>query len=234
MGSTRLPGKVLREAAGKTFLEHLLERLGYCHTLDSIVVATSTLSADNPIAQLCEELGSACFRGSEGDVLDRYYAAALEHSATTVVRITADCPLVDPAVVDQIVAFQQAHRTEYDLVTNRYPLTYPDGLDVDVMPLEALAFVHAHARSANQREHVIPYFWESGMRVKNIAHPKNLFARHRWTVDYEEDAQLVGSVFEALYRPGQPFGMQAILDYLALHPDVAALNARYLPAPSPP
>jgi len=231
MGSTRLPGKVMRVAAGKTFLGHLLERLAHCRTLDKVIVATSTLAGDDAIAGLCGELGTDCFRGSERDVLDRYYQAALSSGAGTVVRITADCPLIDPAIVDRIVAFQQAHAAEFDLVTNRYPLTFPDGLDVDVMPLTALAVAHGDAGSAEQREHVIPYFWQSGKRVKNIAHPDNLFYRYRWTVDYEEDAQLVAAIFEGLYQTGKPFGLADILEFLAARPALCELNARYLPEP---
>ena len=229
MGSTRLPGKVLRKAAGKSFLHHLVERLRGASRIGRIVVATSDLPGDDPIMAECGRIGVDCFRGSERDVLDRYYRAAGAYGADTIVRITADCPLIDPAIVDRIVAFQQSHADDYDLVTNRYPLTFPDGLDVDVMPMRALAVAWSNARTQPQREHVIPYFWETGQRVKNIECAPSLFADHRWTVDYEEDAQLVSAIFEALYRPGAVFGMDEILAFLRGAPDLARLNAMHLP-----
>ena len=229
MGSARLPGKVLRRAAGKTFLEHLVERLRSAETLDRIVVATSDLPGDAPIVQLCEQHEVACFRGSERDVLDRYYQAALHDGADTVVRITADCPLVDPGILDDMVRYQQGHEREFDLVTNRHPLTFPDGLDVDVMPIAALESAWRSAKTPHQREHVIPWFWESGQRIFNVEHSDNLFARHRWTVDYEEDATLVAAIFEHLYAPGRVFGLNDILGLLERQPSLREINATYLP-----
>ena len=229
MGSTRLPGKVLRTAAGKTFLHHLTERLRGARRVEQIVVATSDLATDDPVVDECRKIGVDCFRGSERDVLDRYYRAATSYGADTVVRITADCPLIDPSIVDRVVAFQQSHSDAFDLVTNRYPLTFPDGLDVDVMPLPALGDAWANARTQQQREHVIPYFWETGQRLKNIECAENLFPHYRWTVDYEEDARLVAAILEALYEPGAIFGMEDILAFLRGAPEIAQLNAMHLP-----
>ncbi len=230
MGSTRLPGKVLRPAAGQTFLEHLVERLRGAPCLDQIVVATSTLPGDDPIAALCRDRDIACFRGDERDVMDRYYRAAVEAKATTVVRITADCPLIDPVIVTRCVEYHRAHADLFDLVTNRHPLTFPDGLDVDVMALAGLERAWRKAVKPSHREHVVPYFWEEGQRVHNVEHPDNLFRTHRWTVDYEEDAQLVAAIFEALYRSGRIFGMDDILAFLSAHPQLTRLNAQYLPS----
>ncbi len=229
MGSSRLPGKVLRTAAGKTFLEHLVERLKNAETLDTILIATSTLPGDDPIAALCRRMECECFRGSEQDVLDRYYQAARSAGADTIVRITADCPLVDPSIVDRMVRFQQAHQSDFDLVTNRHPLTFPDGLDVDVMPFASLERAWREATAAHQREHVIPWFWETHQRVHNVEHPGGLFYRYRWTVDYEEDARLVAEILEALYRPGFVFGLSEILAFVDRNPELAQLNAAYLP-----
>jgi len=229
MGSTRLPGKVLFEAQGKTLLEHLMERIGYCKTLDFTVVATSTNPRDDVIVALCCNHGFPVFRGSEMDVLDRYHEAARHFRFDVVVRISSDCPLVDPALTDEIISVFMNHRDEYDLVTNRHPLTFPDGLDVDVMSFSALEHVWRNATEAHQREHTIPYFWESGMRVFNFEHPDNLFVKHRWTLDYWEDYQLIKAIFEGLYRPGHPFGMKDILNYLKTHPHLFDINAAYLP-----
>ncbi len=229
MGSSRLPGKVLLRAAGKTLLEHLVERLGSCRSFGRPIVATSRQGQDDPIADLCRAAGIPCFRGSESDVLDRYYRAALEFGLDVIVRVTSDCPLVDPGLTDAMVRFYLEHRTEYDLVTNRHPLTFPDGLDVDVLSIGGLAHAWAHAARPHQREHVIPYCWEGAMRVANLEDPERGFLRHRWTVDYPEDYPLVKAVLEALYTPGRPFAAADVLDFLSRNPTVSALNAKYLP-----
>jgi len=230
MGSTRLPGKVSRVAAGQTFLEHLIERLTFARCIDRIVVATTTHAGDDVIARICRGRQISCFRGSEHDVLDRYYRAARQAGADLVVRVTADCPMVDPEIVDRMVRVYKGHPDAYDLVTNRHPLTFPDGLDVDVMPIGALEAAWERADQPHQREHVIPYFWEGGMRVKNVEHSENLFLTQRWTVDYPEDAELVAAVFDRLYRPGQPFSMDDILAFMKSHPHIGRMNAKYLPS----
>ncbi len=229
MGSTRLPGKVLLEAAGKTLLEHLMERIGHCKTLDLATVATSVNPGDDVITNLCDKRGFPVFRGSELDVLDRYRQAAHHFRLDIVVRISSDCPLLDPTLTDQIIGFFLDHADEYDLVTNRLPLTFPDGLDVDVMSVSALEHVWRNATEPHQREHTIPYFWESGMRVFNFEHPDNLFRKHRWTLDYWEDYELIKAILEGLYRPGYPFGMQDILAFLKGNLHLSDLNAVYLP-----
>ncbi|HEY7894272.1 MAG TPA: glycosyltransferase family protein [Gemmatimonadaceae bacterium] len=231
MGSTRLPGKVLMPAAGKPLLAHLLERLGRARTLETIIVATSDDSRDDPVAALCTSLGIPVFRGSERDVLDRYYQAARGAGIDLVVRITADCPLVDPAIVDAMVQYAVEHHGEFDLVTNRRPLTFPDGLDLDVIPIDALAEAWREAREPMQREHVIPWFWDAGRRLHNLEHPANLYAEHRWTLDYAEDYALIRRVIEELTPEyGSTFAMDDVLAFMAEHPDVARSNALYITA----
>ena len=229
MGSTRLPGKVLLEAAGKTLLEHLVERLHYCKSIGRVVVATTGSSRDDIIVNLCDKRGIEVFRGSEFDVLDRYYQAAQFYGFDVVARITSDCPLVDPSLTEQMISFFLDHPSEYDLVTNRHPLTFPDGLDVDVMSIASLAQAWRNATESHQREHTIPYFWESGMRVFNFECSENLFSRHRWTLDYREDYQLIKTIFENLYVPGYPFSMHEILAFLESRPQLSAINARHRP-----
>jgi len=228
MRSTRLPGKVLLEAAGRTLLEHLIERLQTSNYLDLTIIATSTEPQDDVIAALCTRRGFNLFRGSENDVLDRYYQAARHFQLETVVRITSDCPLIDPGLVDSMIDFFLAHPGQYDLVTNRHPLTFPDGLDVDIMPLSSLEVAWAKATEPAQREHTIPYFWQAGMRVYNYQNPLNLFQKHRWTLDYPEDYSLIKAIYEALYQPGVSFRMTDILNYLDAHPELSQINARYL------
>ena len=230
MGSTRLPGKVLKEAAGKPLLALLLERLARARTLDSIVVATSTDPRDDEIASLCGRLGVPVFRGSEMDVLDRYVQAAREFDFEVVVRVTADCPLIDPELVDEMVRFFLENRGRFDLVTNRHPLTYPDGLDFDVLPREALERAGREATAPHHREHAVPFFWETGMRVHNVVDPENRFRRHRWTLDYPEDYELIRRIVEALDRDGEHFGTRDILAFLEKNPELSSLNARYIPS----
>ena len=233
MGSSRLPGKVLMRAAGQSMIEHLHERLSAAESIDGIVIATSCLAQDDPIAGLCQERGFTCFRGDEADVLDRYYRAGQAFNADPIVRVTADCPLIDPAIVDQAVALYRQHPGEYDLVTNRHPLTFPDGMDVNVMPFAALEQAWQSATAPFQREHVIPFFWETGKRVLNFEDPDRRFHRHRWTLDYPEDLRLISSVFEELLVPGacRLFTMQDILACVERHPEWTDWNAKYIPAP---
>jgi spore coat polysaccharide biosynthesis protein SpsF len=229
MGSTRLPGKVLKEAAGKPLLAHLLERLARARVLDRIVVATSTDGRDDAIAALCGRVGVGVFRGSETDVLDRYFRAAEEFGLDVIVRVTADCPLIDPEIVDEMVQFFLRNRGRFDLVTNRHPLTYPDGLDFDVLSREALAHAWRTATAPHHREHTVPFFWETGMRVHNFVDPENRFRRHRWTLDYPEDYELIRRIIEALHRDGERFGTCEILAFLEKNPELSSLNAKYIP-----
>jgi spore coat polysaccharide biosynthesis protein SpsF len=229
MSSTRLPGKVLKEAAGKPLLAHLLERLSRARTLDRIVVATSTYRRDDAIAKLCGQLGVPVFRGSETDLLDRYFRAAEEFGFDVVVRVTADCPLIDPELVDEKVEFFLQNRGRFDLVTNRHPLTYPDGLDFDVLSREALGHAWRSATAPHHREHTVPFFWETGMRVHNFVDPENLFQRHRWTLDYPEDYELIRRIIEALHREGEHFGTREVLAFLDKNPELPSLNAKYIP-----
>jgi spore coat polysaccharide biosynthesis protein SpsF len=228
MGSSRLPGKVMMPAAGKPLLGHLLARLKNSVTADKIIVATTVAPQDDTIAEYCQSSGYLVYRGSEQDVLDRYYQASVQHGLDVVVRITSDCPLIDPSLVDKMVHFYFEHEDEFDLITNRHPLTYPDGLDFDVIPMKALKYAWDNAVEPSHREHTVPFFWDTGMRVYNFEHPENLFARHRWTLDYREDYELIRTIYEALYREDQFITTDKILEYLDLNPRVSALNDAYV------
>lgn len=217
------------EAAGKPLLALLMERLARSRKLNLSIVATSSEPQDDVIARLCEEKGYPVFRGSERDVLDRYYQAARQFGLDVIVRITSDCPLIDPALVDEMIDIHLAAPDRYDLITNRHPLTFPDGLDVDVMSLGSLTTAWTNATTHEQREHTIPYFWQAGLRVLNVTSHENLFHTHRWTLDYPEDYSLIKSIFESLYENNPGFGTAAILDLLADRPELSAINARYLP-----
>lgn len=223
MTSTRLPGKVLLPLAGEPMLARLIERLRRVRRANGIVVATTTNATDDPIAALCAQLGVPCHRGSEQDVLSRYADAARLYGADVVVRITADCPLIDPALIDQLIETYEEGDSDY--VSNMLPPTWPYGMAVEVFSAAALVQAHAEATQAAEREHVTPFlYWHpERYRLRNVASPVDL-SRHRWTVDTPEDYELVRRLFDHL-MPTQPQFTQAdVLALLDQHPDWIAIN----------
>lgn len=168
MGSTRLPGKILKDLLGKTVLQHVIERVQQARTIDEIIIATTTLEQDNAVVREAMQCGVRYFRGSEADVLSRYYLAAKENEAENVVRITSDCPLIDPQVIDIIVNFYKKTK-QYDIVTNASSdlsqRTYPRGLDTEVFSFTVLEKAFKQADKPYQREHVTPFIYENADRV---------------------------------------------------------------------
>ncbi len=223
MTSTRLPGKVLLPLAGAPMLTRLLERLRRVQRAQGIVIATTTNASDDPIAELCMQQGVPCHRGSEHDVLSRYADAARLHGADVVVRITSDCPLIDPALIDQVIAAYEEGDSDY--VSNMLPPTWPYGMAVEVFSASALAEAHAEASQAAEREHVTPFlYWHpERYRLRNLASPVDL-SRHRWTVDTPEDYDLVRRLFEALYQNRIDFTQTDVLEMLNVHPQWIAIN----------
>jgi len=228
MGSTRLPGKSMMPLAGKPNLGWVLERLSTCHSLNRIVVATSTHSADDPIDTYCGELGCDCYRGSESDVLDRYYQCAARYSPTIIVRITGDCPLIDPVVVDDCVNLFLAQEQTDCYVSNCIERTHPDGLDVEVFSFESLKNAWKSAHMASEREHVTVYIREHSP----VIHLKLLegdYSELRLTLDHEEDAQVIEALITALHTGNPRFGLAEMVEFLESHPEIRALNAHYDP-----
>ena len=223
MTSTRLPGKVLLPLAGEPMLTRLVERLRRVQRADGIVIATTTNATDDPIAALCAQLGVPCHRGSEHDVLSRYADAARLHGADVVVRITSDCPLIDPALIDQVIATHEEGSSDY--VSNMLPPTWPYGMAVEVFSAAALAQAHAEATQAAEREHVTPFiYWHpERYRLRNVASPVNL-SQHRWTVDTPEDYELVSRLFDHLMPTHPHFTQADVLALLDHYPDWIAIN----------
>ena len=231
MGSSRLPAKVLLPLAGQPLLVRLVQRVQRARLAGTVVVATTTGAADDAIAELCAANGLECFRGDALDLLDRHYQAARHYGADVVLKIPSDCPLIDPAVIDEVVRFYLDFAERYDFVSNLHPATFPDGNDVEVMPFEALETAWREARRPLEREHTTPFFWENPgrFRLGNVEWGTGLdySMSHRWTIDYPEDYDFITAVYEALY-PGNPtFGLAEILRLLAQRPGIAQLNARY-------
>ena len=226
IGSTRLPGKVLADIVGHPLLWHVVQRARQARTLDHVVVATSVEPGDDAIAAFCTEVGVECFRGSEDDVLDRYYRVAKAHKADTIVRITADCPLIDPGVIDSVVDLFA--RSGADYASNVKPPTFPDGLDVEVFSFSTLDCVWKEASKRYQREHVTGYITENPDRFRrvNLTASRDL-STWRLTVDYPEDLELVRRVFEALYEPGRIFSFDQVVAFLDEHQELLGINSRF-------
>ena len=223
MGSTRLPGKVLLPLGGEPMLMRLVERLKRVRRADQIVIATTTNANDEPIVDLCRQLGVHCHRGSELDVLARYAEAARTHQADVVVRITSDCPLIDPALIDDVIArYQQG---DADCVSNMLPPTWPFGMAVEVFSASALAEAHAEAVQAAEREHVTPFLYghPERYRLRNMASSTDLSVQ-RWTVDTPEDLDLVQRLFDAVHPTHPEFTLADLLATMQVHPDWLAIN----------
>jgi spore coat polysaccharide biosynthesis protein SpsF len=227
MGSTRLPGKVLKEVCNRPLLYHVVSRLRHSRRIDRLVVATSIRQPDDDVAAFCEQQSISCFRGSEDDVLDRYYNAAHIYAAETVVRITADCPLIDPVVLDEIIEAYQKSRCDY--ASNTLARTYPDGLDVEVFSFEALKKAWQEAILVSEREHVTPYIWKNPDRFK-IHQVKEKIDRSymRWTVDEPEDLEFIRRIYSYLYRPGRIFLMREVLELLEERPELMQINQGFI------
>src|SRR3989344_1483732 len=226
--SPRLPGKVLKPIFGKPMLEHLLLRAKRANTLDKIIVATTDNPEDKAVAELAEKCGVGFFCGSEKDVLDRYYQAVKIRQPAdddAIVRITGDCPLADPKVIDDVVNFYLQNQDKYDYVSNVHPPTYPDGMDAEVFPFKLFERVWKEARLESEREHVTPYFYNHPeiFRIGNRKYKKDVSAI-RLTVDNPEDLILVEKVFSAVSSKNPNFGLEEILEYLEQNPDLLGMN----------
>jgi spore coat polysaccharide biosynthesis protein SpsF len=238
MGSTRLPGKVVKRILGRPVLWHIVDRLRTVPAIDEVVVATSDRPADDDIRALTADMGVQCFRGSEDDVLDRFYQAALVWDGDPVVRITGDCPLVDPELVGAVIALHQETRPHADLTSVATGAgvaaagfaegRFPDGLDAEVITLSALHRAWLEATKASDREHVTAYIWRQPklFRVQHLSSREEDFSKLRWTLDHPEDFAVISRIYEALYNESKPFGMRDVLAFLQAHPEVAAINAQ--------
>ena len=221
MQSTRLPGKVIRPICGEPMINLILERLSKAKRIDQIVLATSEDSANDQLVKTVSELGYTVYCGSEDDVLDRYYQVAKEVGADTIVRITGDCPLIDPTLVDEVIARFLETGVEY--ACNILPPTYPDGLDIEVFTFSALEKAWKHAKKPGQREHVTPYIRESD-EFTQLNFSNNIdYSNERWTVDELEDFEVIQKICEHFY-PRKDFGWLEVLALRNVHPEFFIAN----------
>jgi glutamate-1-semialdehyde 2,1-aminomutase len=224
MGSSRLPGKVLADLGGRPMLAFLVERLQRCQVVDQIILATTDQPEDDALVALSYRLGLATVRGSEHDVLARFAVAAESTDAPVLVRITGDCPLLDPVLLgDMIAAFQQK---DIDYLSNCLPPTYPDGLDIEIFRRDALLRAHQDCTILDQREHVTPWIRKSGFfRLGNQAHHADLSSL-RWTVDEPEDLEVLRSVV-ANFGGRSDFSWLQVFELYQQQPDLFAANAKF-------
>lgn len=226
MGSTRLSGKVMKGIKDKTVLQHVIERVQQSKLVDEVIIATTVHERDNVIENEANKHGVKVFRGSEGDVLSRYYFAAKENAIDVVIRITSDCPLIDPYVMDDIINIYISGN--YEIATNASAdishRTFPRGLDVEVFSFNALEKAYNNAKETYQREHVTPYIYENS--EKSFIYKNNIdYSKYRWTLDTEEDFELISKVYDRLYKGKHDFYLNDIIELFESEPCLYQINA---------
>ncbi|UCZ57553.1 glycosyltransferase family protein [Desulfurispirillum indicum] len=224
--STRLPGKVLKPLQGFPMLLHQIWRLERSSRLEKLVVATSSDASDDLLAATLEEHGVSVYRGSLEDVLDRFCQAARKYQPEHVVRLTGDCPLTDPAVMDEVIALHLDG--DYDYTSNCFPPTFPDGLDVEVVRFACLEEAWREATLPSEREHVTPFIHSQPHRYRQGNHRQvDDLSGLRWTVDEPEDFAFVQSVYAQLYPVSPAFGMDEVLNLLKRQPELSQHNRKF-------
>ncbi len=222
MGSTRLPGKVLQAIGGKTMLARVVERTRQASRLNQVIVATTQAVADQAIVDECQRLQVSCFCGSELDVLDRYYRAAQAHQAEAVVRITSDCPLIDPEVIAQVISTFLQEPCDY--ASNVLERRFPRGLDTEVMSVETLERAWREAQAPYERVHVTPFIWQNPQLFHLTSVKGDVdYSQQRWTVDTPEDLEFVRQVY-ARFAGRDLFSWREVLALMEREPELAELN----------
>ena len=221
--STRLPKKVLEPLGGTCMLVEQIKRMSRAKLLNKIIVATSDEASDDAIEDLCKKYEIAIFRGDLSNVLSRYYFCAKENNTDVIVRVTGDCPLIDPMLIDKVVSFHLDNKGEY--TSNCRPATFPDGLDVEVFNFSKLEDAFKNATLPSEKEHVSPYIFKNTKGFLNFENTED-FSRLRVTVDNKEDLEVVRTIFRELSVNGD-FGYQEIIDFLVSNPDICKINSTY-------
>ncbi len=226
VSSSRLPGKVLMPILAQPMLFRQIERVNRCQALERLVVATSVDRSDDPLVAECAARGIACSRGSLDDVLHRFVQSAAPYRPETIVRLTGDCPLADPALIDDVIRY--FHAGNYDYVSNCLPPTFPDGLDVEVMRLACLELADREAVLPSEREHVTKFLQArpERFRLGNYISPVDR-SQMRWTVDEPDDLAFVRSVYEELYPVKRDFTTDDILNLLERNPRLRSINSKF-------
>jgi len=224
MGASRLPGKVMKDIVGKPMLWHIINRIKESDFIDKIILATTVNKKDDEIVDFAIQNNIDFFRGSEEDVLDRYYKTAKKYNVADIVRITADDPLKDPVVIDKAVKIYLESNADY--VSNTIKPTYPLGLDVEIFSFNAIERAWKETDEKYEREHVTPYLWKNPEKFKiiNVVHKGENLSHLRWTVDTKKDLDFVKAVYQQLYGDGMVFLMDDVLNLLKKHPNLTKIN----------
>lgn len=222
--STRLPNKVFRNLCGKPLIWHVVNRLKTSRKINKIILATTVSKSDDILEQWAQENDVSSFRGSENDVLERYYRAAKEFSAETIVRITADDPFKDSLIIDQVIELFEGENL--DFAYNNNPPTFPEGLDTEVFSFMALEKAQKYSNDLFEREHVTQYFYRNPniFRQKCLKNPKDL-SFFRWTIDTQEDWNMAEAVYKRLFLTNENFNMSDILALIDKEPEIAKINS---------
>jgi spore coat polysaccharide biosynthesis protein SpsF len=217
---------VLKKVAGKSLLEHQIERLRRTRMSDEIVIATTTNEADLPIVELCEKLNVCYHRGSEENVLSRYYETAIKYKADVIVRVTSDCPVIDPMVIDSVINLFLEKYPDLDYLSNTRERTFPRGMDTEVFSMQTLEETFQEATEKLDLEHVTHFIRRQNDRynVEGLTYHENQ-SSHRWTVDTQEDLDLVSKIINALYTVKTDFTLEDILKLLEENPEWVKINA---------
>jgi len=228
MGSTRLPGKVLREINDRPLLTYQLDRISKSKKLDKVVVATSILEKDDAIEGFCKDYGVACYRGSENDVMSRYYNCAKLYNPNVVVRMTADCPLIDPEIIDKVI--QKFENDSVDYCGNTVPpetSKFPDGSDIEVFSMQALERANLTVEDKHRREHVTFQFWQDQNYTSSQYTQDKDWSNYRITVDYPEDFEVVNYIFN-VFKAKRIFGsLNEIVDIIDNNKEIKEKNSKY-------
>lgn len=226
LSSSRLPGKVLKPIMNKPMLAYQLERLARCKNIDLLIVATSDHPEDLAIADLCQELSVPCFHGPLEDVLARFYLAAENYQPTHIVRLTGDCPLADPELIDDLISYHV--QGGYDYSSNCHVHTFPDGLDAEILTYQSLKTIYQQAQTPAEHEHVTYYVHQhkADFNIGLLSRTPSL-AHLRWTVDEPADFELVKHIYERLYPLNPNFSTNDILSLIEREPELATLNTHH-------
>ncbi len=229
MGSTRLPNKVMMDFVGNPNLYHVVNRVRKSNLIDKVVVATTVNVSDDKIEEFCTANDISYFRGSENDVLDRFYQCALNHGASNgdrLVRITADCPLIDASIIDEVIKL--ALEGDYDYASNVEPPTFPDGLDTEVVKFEVLEKVWDRATLKSDREHVTTYIRNSDTMFKKANYRNETDQSDlRWTLDENEDYEFIRLIYSHLYPINPDFLKEDVIEYLKANPEISGINSKF-------
>lgn len=231
MKATRLPGKMMADIAGKPLLWHVISRVKTAKLVDELIIATTTDREDDVLEKWAKDNNLRCYRGSVGDVLDRFYQAAKKYNADIIVRITPDDPFEDPEVIDKVIKYFLNNRDKLDYVSNFIKPTYPEGLHAEVFSFGALKRAWREAKTKTDREHVTTYIWNHPrkFRLANIEYEgKEDISQLRWTLDYPEDLKFAREVYARLYKEGEIFLMGDVLRLLKKYPELAKINAGHV------